>query len=181
MAILKEHFKIICIGILLLALMFGIIFGLSKKDSDTSIYSLDAQSKMSSQDYSQFFKRKLNLEQHRGTPIIREVVSVPKESTVIREVERVVKGKDSEYISEPTKQKITEPSDKTVVIEDKKEVSVYKINNNKSHQIKAGMSIIGEKPYVNLAYQAGNFEIIAHSDLKDKVSGVTAMYTIKKW
>lgn len=39
----------------------------------------------------------------------------------------------------------------------------------------------GEKPYVNLAYQAGNFEIIAHSDLKNKVSGVTAMYTIKKW
>ena len=76
----------------------------------------------------------------------------------------------------------TEDSDKTIVTanDDKQKVDVYKINLAKEHKIKAGATIVDDKSYLSVGYQAGRVEGIVHTDLKE-IKGATVMYTVKEW
>lgn len=79
---------------------------------------------------------------------------------------------------------LTEKTDRTIVTsnEEQHKIDVYKINLNKSHKIKAGVSVINDKVYTSLGYQAGRVESVVHVDNeKLKVKGGTILYTIKEW
>jgi len=76
----------------------------------------------------------------------------------------------------------TEKSDRTVIVpnEERQKVDVYKIDLEKNHKIKAGMTYINDKLYPAVGYQAGRFEGVVHFD-NAKVKGATVLYTVAEW
>lgn len=77
---------------------------------------------------------------------------------------------------------VTEKADRTAVVEntDKQKVDVYKINLNKAHKIKAGVTVLGSKAYETIGYQAGKVEVLAHFD-EQHFEGGSVLYTVKEW
>lgn len=75
-----------------------------------------------------------------------------------------------------------EKTDRTVITknEDNQTVDIYKINLNKAHKIKAGATVINDKIYPSIGYQAGRVEALAHFD-GSKIKGATVMYTVVQW
>lgn len=73
-------------------------------------------------------------------------------------------------------------TDRTVVVPntDKQKVDVYKINLNKDHKIKAGVTVIDNKVYPTVGYQAGRVEGLVQFD-GSKIKGATVMYTVAQW
>ena len=76
----------------------------------------------------------------------------------------------------------TEKSDRTAVVAntDEQKVDVYKINLNKGHKIKAGVTLINNKAYETIGYQAGKFEVLTHFN-GQHLEGGSALYTVKEW
>ena len=76
----------------------------------------------------------------------------------------------------------TEKSDRTAVVAntDEQKVDVYKINLNKEHKIKAGVTVIDKKMYETIGYQAGKVEVLAHFD-GQHFEGGSVLYTVKEW
>lgn len=76
----------------------------------------------------------------------------------------------------------TEKSDRTAVVAntDEQKVDVYKINLNKGHKIKAGVTLIDNKAYETIGYQAGKFEVLTHFN-GQHLEGASALYTVKEW
>lgn len=77
---------------------------------------------------------------------------------------------------------VTEKSDRTAVVAntDEQKVDVYKINLNKVHKIKAGVTLIDNKAYETIGYQAGKFEVLTHFN-GQHLEGGSALYTVKEW
>lgn len=76
----------------------------------------------------------------------------------------------------------TEKSDRTAVVAntDEQKVDVYKINLNKGHKIKAGVTLIDKRAYETIGYQAGKFEVLTHFN-GQHLEGASALYTVKEW
>lgn len=76
----------------------------------------------------------------------------------------------------------TEKSDRTAVVAntDEQKVDVYKINLNKVHKIKAGVTLIDNIAYETIGYQAGKFEVLTHFN-GQHLEGGSALYTVKEW
>ena len=76
----------------------------------------------------------------------------------------------------------TEKSDRTAVVAntDEQKVDVYKINLNKEHKIKAGVTLIDKKAFETIGYQAGKFEVLTHFN-GQHLEGASALYTVKAW
>lgn len=76
----------------------------------------------------------------------------------------------------------TEKSDRTAVVAntDEQKVDVYKINLNKGHKIKAGVTLIDKKAFETIGYQAGKFEVLTHFN-GQHLEGASALYTVKEW
>lgn len=73
-------------------------------------------------------------------------------------------------------------SDRTAVVAntDEQKVDVYKINLNKAHKIKAGVTVLDSKAYETIGYQAGKVEVLAHFD-GQHFEGGSVLYTVKEW
>lgn len=95
-----------------------------------------------------------------------------------RATEKLIEGKD-----EKLPKQALEKTDRTVITknEDRQTVDVYKINLNKAHKIKAGVTVIDDKTYATVGYQAGRFEGMAHFKPDGKIKGATALYTVAQW
>ena len=76
----------------------------------------------------------------------------------------------------------TEKSDRTAVVAntDEQKVDVYKINLNKEHKIKAGVTVIDKKMYETIGYQAGRVEMLGHFE-GIQFKGGSVLYTVKAW
>lgn len=76
----------------------------------------------------------------------------------------------------------SEKSDRTAVVAntDEQKVDVYKINLNKVHKIKAGVTLVDDKAYETIGYQAGKFEVLTHFN-GQHLEGASALYTVKEW
>ena len=76
----------------------------------------------------------------------------------------------------------TEKSDRTAVVAntDEQKVDVYKINLNKEHKIKAGVTVIDKKMYETIGYQAGRVEMLGHFE-GTQFQGGSVLYTVKAW
>nr|DAQ54423.1 MAG TPA: hypothetical protein [Caudoviricetes sp.] len=77
---------------------------------------------------------------------------------------------------------VTEKSDRTAVVAntDEQKVDVYKINLNKEHKIKAGVTVIDKKMYETIGYQAGRVEMLGHFE-GTQFKGGSVLYTVKAW
>ena len=76
----------------------------------------------------------------------------------------------------------TEKSDRTAVVAntDEQKVDIYKINLNKEHKIKAGVTVIDKKMYETIGYQAGRVEMLGHFE-GTQFKGGSVLYTVKAW
>lgn len=76
----------------------------------------------------------------------------------------------------------TEKSDRTAVVANTEEqkVDVYKINLNKGHKIKAGVTLMDKKAYETIGYQAGKVEVLTHFN-GQHLEGGSVLYTVKEW
>ena len=63
---------------------------------------------------------------------------------------------------------------------DQQKVDVYKINLNKSHKIKAGVTQIDTQTYWTVGVQLGRWEGLVHGQ-STKVKGGSVMYTVAEW
>lgn len=75
-----------------------------------------------------------------------------------------------------------EKSDRTAVVAntDEQKVDVYKINLNKVHRVIGGITVMNDKVYETVGYQAGDFQGLAHFNGKH-FEGASALYTFAKW
>ena len=101
-------------------------------------------------------------------------------STVEQAAENV--KKDIAHSNPNLPKAATEKSDRTAVVAntDEQKVDVYKINLNKEHKIKAGVTLIDKKAFETIGYQAGKFEVLAHFD-GQHFEGGSVLYTVKEW
>lgn len=140
----------------------------------------------------------------QDTKALSKAINVPSKTAVQiqREIQNVKEPTFTYYVESPdvataakqTQQAInnnsnslprivTEKSDRTTVVanEERQKVDVYKINLNKAHKIKAGVTMIDDKSYATVGYQAGHFEGMAHFKSDGKIKGATALYTVAQW
>ena len=100
--------------------------------------------------------------------------------TVEQAAEKV--KKDIEHSNPNLPKAATEKSDRTAVVAntDEQKVDIYKINLNKEHKIKAGVTVIDKKMYETIGYQAGRVEMLGHFD-GTQFKGGSVLYTVKAW
>lgn len=113
----------------------------------------------------------------RTQPIATYYTQAP---TVERAAEKV--KQDIAHSNPNIPKAATEKSDRTAVVAntDEQKVDVYKINLNKGHKIKAGVTLIDKKAYETIGYQAGKFEVLTHFN-GQHLEGGSALYTVKEW
>ena len=110
-------------------------------------------------------------------PVSTFYVQAPTVEQAAKQTQQAIKRDD------PTLPKAaTEKSDRTAVVAntDKQKVDVYKINLNKAHKIKAGVTVLDSKAYETIGYQAGKVEVLAHFD-GQHFEGGSVLYTVKEW
>lgn len=113
----------------------------------------------------------------RTQPVATYYTQAP---TVEKAAEKV--KKDIAHSNPNLPKAATEKSDRTAVVANTEEqkVDVYKINLNKGHKIKAGVTLIDNKAYETIGYQAGKFEVLTHFN-GQHLEGASALYTVKEW
>jgi len=75
---------------------------------------------------------------------------------------------------------ITKDKDGKALPADQQKVDVYKINLNKAHKIKAGVTQIDTQTYWTAGVQLGRWEGLVHGQ-STKVKGGSVMYTVAEW
>nr|DAK31986.1 MAG TPA: hypothetical protein [Caudoviricetes sp.] len=75
---------------------------------------------------------------------------------------------------------ITKDADGKELPAEQQKVDVYKINLNKAHKIKAGVTQIDTQTYWTAGVQLGRWEGLVHGQ-STKVKGGSVMYTVAEW
>lgn len=132
-------------------------------------------------------KRLADVQAGQRTPAATYYVSAPTVERAAQVIERQIREDD------PTLPRAArEKSDRTVVTPitkdkdgkdlpaDEQKVDVYKINLNKAHKIKAGITQIDTQTYWTVGLQLGRWEGLVHGQ-STKVKGGSVMYTVAEW
>lgn len=116
--------------------------------------------------------------QRTNEPVVSYYVQASDVASAAKQTKQAINNK-----SKSLPAVVTAKSDRTVVTPDtdRQKVDVYKINLNKAHKIKAGVTVIDDKSYATIGYQAGRFEGMAHFKDNGKIKGATALYTVVEW
>lgn len=115
---------------------------------------------------------------HVKDPVISYYVQASDVATAAKQTQQAINNN-----SNSLPRIVTEKSDRTTVVtnEERQKVDVYKINLNKAHKIKVGVTMIDDKAYATIGYQAGKFEGLVHLKTDGKIKGATALYTVAQW
>ena len=89
---------------------------------------------------------------------------------------RAAREKSDRTVVTPT----TKDADGKDLPADQQKVDVYKINLNKAHKIKAGITQIDTQTYWTAGVQLGRWEGLVHGQA-GKVKGGSVMYTVAEW
>lgn len=132
-------------------------------------------------------KRLAEVQAGQRAPTVTYHVSAPNVERAAQVVERQIREDD------PTLPRAArEKSDRTVVTPitkdkdgkdlpaEEQKVDVYKINLNKAHKIKAGVTQIDTQTYWTAGLQLGRWEGLVHGQ-STKVKGGSVMYTVAEW
>lgn len=136
--------------------------------------------KLSPNDTTKIQREIYTIQSSDAKPNVTYTIEAPDIKSAADKVETQIRTKDP---SAPSI--ITEKSDRAIVTPntDKQKVDVYRINLNKNHKIKTGVTYIDNKGYASIGYQAGKFEGVIHIDPSNsaKIKGGSIMYTLKEW
>lgn len=181
---IKEHCKI-AIAIILcvfIAIAGVVIYHHKQKQLEKPVVLTQEQAK-SPQELSKAIHvtkqeaQEVISKKERTQPIATYYVQAP---TVEKATEKV--KQDIAHSNPNVPKAATEKSDRTAVVAntDQQKVDVYKINLNKAHKIKAGVTVLDSKAYETIGYQAGKVEVLAHFD-GQHFEGGSVLYTVKEW
>lgn len=149
--------------------------------------ALRAQLDISKSNAEALQKRLADVQAGQRVPSTTYYVTAPTVEHAAQVVERQIREDD------PTlPHAAREKSDRTVVTPivkdkdgkqlptEKQKVDVYKINLNKAHKIKAGVTQIDAQTYWTAGVQIGRWEGLVHGQT-GKVKGGSVMYTVAEW
>nr|WP_325191649.1 glycoprotease [uncultured Selenomonas sp.]DAS96878.1 MAG TPA: hypothetical protein [Caudoviricetes sp.] len=149
--------------------------------------ALRAQLDISKSNAETLQRRLAAVQAGQRAPTVTYHVTAPTVERAAQVVERQIREDD------PTLPRVArEKSDRTVVTPitkdkdgkdlpaDQQKVDVYKINLNKAHKIKAGVTQIDTQTYWTAGVQLGRWEGLVHGQ-STKVKGGSVMYTVAEW
>lgn len=181
---IKEHYKV-AVAIILcvfVAIVGVVIYHYKHKQLEKPVIVTQEQAKSPT---------KLSKSIHITEKQAQEVISIKERTqpvatyytqapTVEKAAEKV--KQDIAHSNPNLPKAATEKSDRTAVVAntDEQKVDVYKINLNKEHKIKAGVTLIDKKAFETIGYQAGKFEVLTHFN-GQHLEGASALYTVKEW
>lgn len=181
---IKEHYKLaVAIALCVFIAIVGVvIYHHKQKELEKPVVITQEQAK-SPQELSKAIHvteqeaQEVISEKERTQPIATYYTQAP---TVEVAAEKV--RKDIAHSNPNVPKSVTEKSDRTAVVAntDEQKVDVYKINLNKVHKIKAGVTLIDNKAYETIGYQAGKFEVLTHFN-GQHLEGGSVLYTVKEW
>ena len=188
--------------VILCLLIIGIAYAVGRHSADQTVAenpavltqeqtqdaaALRAQLDISRANAQALQKRLADVQAGQRTPAATYYVSAPTVERAAQVVERQIREDD------PTLPRAArEKSDRTVVTPitkdkdgkdlpaDEQKVDVYKINLNKAHKIKAGVTQIDTQAYWTAGVQLGRWEGLVHGQ-STKVKGGSVMYTVAEW
>jgi len=182
--IIKEHYKLaVAIALCVFIAIVGVvIYHHKQKELEKPVVITQEQAK-SPQELSKAIHvteqeaQEVISKKERTQPIATYYTQAP---TVEVAAEKV--RKDIAHSNPNVPKSVTEKSDRTAVVAntDEHKVDVYKINLNKVHKIKAGVTLIDNKAYETIGYQAGKFEVLTHFN-GQHLEGGSMLYTVKEW
>ena len=132
-------------------------------------------------------KRLVEVQAGQRTPTVTYHVTAPTVEQAAQVVERQIK-EDAPTLPRAAREK-TDRTVVTPIIKDKdgkdlppeeQKVDVYKIDLNKAHKIKAGVTQIDAQTYWTAGVQIGRWEGLVHGQT-GKIKGGSVMYTVAEW
>ncbi len=181
---IKEHYKIaVAIALCVFIAIVGVlIYHYKQKELEKPVVITQEQAK-SPQELSKAIHvteqeaHEVISKKERTQPIATYYTQAPTVEVAAEQVKQ-----DISHSNPNVPKAVTEKSDRTAVVAntDEQKVDVYKINLNKVHKIKAGVTLIDKRAYETIGYQAGKVEVLAHFD-GQHFEGGSVLYTVKEW
>ena len=148
---------------------------------------LRAQLDISRANVNALQKRLAEAQAGQRAPSTTYYVSAPTVERAAQVVERQIR-EDSPTLPRAAREKtgrtvvtpITKDKDGKDLPSEEQKVDVYKINLNKAHKIKAGVTQIDTQTYWTAGVQIGRWEGLVHGQA-GKVKGGSVMYTVAEW
>ena len=157
------------------------------QEQTQDVKALRSQLDISKSNAEALQRRLADVQAGQRAPTVTYHVTAPTVERAAQVVERQIK-EDSPTLPRAVREK----SDRTVVTPITKDadgkdlppaeqkVDVYKINLNKAHKIKAGITQIDTQTYWTAGVQLGRWEGLVHGQ-STKVKGGSVMYTVAEW
>ena len=132
-------------------------------------------------------KRLAEVQAGQRAPTVTYHVSAPNVERAAQVVERQIR-EDDPTLPRAAREKtdrtvvtpITKDKDGHELPPEEQKVDIYKINLNKAHKIKAGVTQIDTQTYWTEGVQIGRWEGLVHGQA-GKVKGGSVMYTVAEW
>lgn len=149
--------------------------------------ALRAQLDISKSNAETLQRRLADVQAGQRAPTVTYHVSAPNVERAAQVVERQIR-EDNPILPRAAREKsdrtvvtpITKDADGKDLPDDQQKVDVYKINLNKAHKIKAGITQIDTQTYWTAGVQLGRWEGLVHGQ-STKVKGGSVMYTVAEW
>ena len=149
--------------------------------------ALRAQLDISKSNAETLQKRLAEVQSGRRAPTVTYHVTAPTVERAAQVVERQIREDDPtlpmaarEKSDRTVVTPITQDKDGKQLPTEEQKVDVYKINLNKAHKIKAGVTQIDTQTYWTAGVQIGRWEGLVHGQA-GKVKGGSVMYTVAEW
>ena len=194
-----EH-RSVCLAILLivLVLIMSIVFSKQEQtavekpavmtqEQTQDAAALRAQLDISKSNAEALQRRLAEVQAGQRAPTTTYYVSAPTVERAAQVVERQIR-EDAPTLPRAAREKsdrtivtpITKDKDGNTLPPEEQKVDVYKINLNKAHKIKAGITQIDTQTYWTAGVQLGRWEGLVHGQA-GKVKGGSVMYTVAEW
>ena len=149
--------------------------------------ALRAQLDISKSNADALQKRLAEAQAGQRAPTVTYNVSAPNVEQAAQVVERQIR-EDAPTLPRAAREKsdrtvvtpITKDKDGHELPPEEQKVDIYKINLNKAHKIKAGVTQIDTQTYWTAGVQIGRWEGLVHGQT-GKVKGGSVMYTVAEW
>lgn len=181
---IKEHYKIaVAIALCVFIAIAGVwIYHHKQKQLEKPVVLTQEQAKS-----PQELSKAIHVTEQEAQEVISKKESTQPIATYYTQAPTVEKAtekvkQDIAHSNPNVPKAATEKSDRTAVVAntDEQKVDVYKINLNKGHKIKAGVTLIDKIAYETIGYQAGKVEVLTHFN-GQHLEGGSVLYTVKEW
>ena len=157
------------------------------QEQTQDVATLRAQLDISKSNAETLQKRLAEVQSGQRAPTVTYHVTAPTVERAAQVVERQIREDDPtlpmaarEKSDRTVVTPITQDKDGKQLPTEEQKVDVYKINLNKAHKIKAGVTQIDTQTYWTAGVQIGRWEGLVHGQA-GKVKGGSVMYTVAEW